>query len=168
MGSLLPDCQRECEVNAQNHQAFTKYERAERVDVLANALVHQIFDGKTSLQINRICETAHIERMTVNSWIRQARMPRVDLLAKVAAAAGFELTLQPRQEPKAKPMGKYTLVTKDGRIDIMINRSKMVGYVEDDTLTALDASGYAVQIGAINHRAEIIGKLDAWRTTNHM
>ncbi|RUW55642.1 hypothetical protein EOA32_01075 [Mesorhizobium sp. M1A.F.Ca.ET.072.01.1.1] len=64
------------------------------------------------------------------------------------------------------PMGKYQLVNKDGRIDIMVNRSRVVGYVEDDTLTALDAQGYAVQIGAINHRAEIIGKLDAWRQTH--
>lgn len=63
-------------------------------------------------------------------------------------------------------MGKYQLVTKDGRIDIMINRSRVVGYVEDDTLTALDAQGYAVPVGVINHRAEIIGKLDAWRATH--
>lgn len=130
-----------------------------------NALVHQIFDGKSSVQIHRICEAAEIERPTVDSWIKHRRTPRVDLLARVATAAGFELILQP-QQPKAKPMGKYTLVTKDGRIDIMVNRSKLVGYVEDETLTALDASGYAVPIGAINHRAEIIGKLDAWRATN--
>jgi formylmethanofuran dehydrogenase subunit A len=67
---------------------------------------------------------------------------------------------------KEKPMGKYQLVTKDGRIDIMVNRTRVVGYVEDDTLTAIDAQGYAVPIGAINHRAEIIGKLDAWRAAN--
>lgn len=63
-------------------------------------------------------------------------------------------------------MGKYQLVNQDGRINIMVNQSKIVGYVEDETLTALDAQGYAVPIGAINHRAEIIGKLDAWRATH--
>ena len=153
-------------MNAHSHRI--EYERAQRVDEFANALVHQIFDGKTSLQINRICETAHIERMTVNSWIRQARMPRVDLLAKVAAAAGFELILQPKEKPMrtATAPTKYTLVNQDKRISIMINRSKVVGYVEDDTLTALDAQGYAVPVGAINHRAEIIGKLDAWRAAH--
>lgn len=141
-----------------------------------NALVHQIFDGKTSPQINKLCEQADIGRMTVDSWIKQRRTPRVDLLAKVAAAAGFELILQPQQKPKeqtamlataARPVTtKYTLVNQDKRINVMINRSRLVGYVEDNTLTALDAEGYAVQVGPINHRAEIIGKLDAWRAVN--
>lgn len=65
---------------------------------------------------------------------------------------------------RLKPMGKYQLVNQDDRINVMVNRSKIVGYVEDDQLTALDAQGYAVPIGAINHRTEIIGKLDAWRS----
>jgi len=145
-----------------------------------NALVRQLFDGKTSQQINRLCEQADIGRMTVDSWIKQRRTPRVDLLAKVGAAAGFELIFQPRltasEDRKETTMRtataiatnptKYTLVNQDKRINIMINRSRLVGYVEDDTLTALDAQGYAVPVGTINHRAEIIGKLDAWRAAH--
>lgn len=139
-----------------------------------NALVHQIFDGKTSRELNRIANNANVPRATIDSWLRQDRTPRIDLVSRVATAAGFELILQPCQKPKATTMPatatadptKYQLVNKDGRIDVMVNRSRLVGYVEDDTLTALDKAGYAVQVGPINHRTEIIGKLDAWRQQN--
>lgn len=41
----------------------------------------------------------------------------------------------------------------------------MVGYVEDDTLFAVDHRGYASEVGAINHRVEIETKLNEWRNS---
>lgn len=129
------------------------------------ALVSQLLDGKTPNELNRLCRKSGVKRPTIDSWITRRRTPRIDLFGKVAEAAEFELKLQPKTKRKADEMAKYQLVNADDRTNVILDRTRLVGYVEDDTLTGIDAQGYAVRVGTVNHRSEIISKLDAWRNS---
>lgn len=49
------------------------------------------------------------------------------------------------------------LVNLNDRIELYV-RNELRAYVEDDTLYTIGKDGYAVRIGTIEHRAEIIAK----------
>ncbi len=129
-----------------------------------------IFAGKTSEEINKICECANVPRPTVNSWLRQDRSPRFDLLYKVAKAAGLVFLLIPQEDQatmfKTKPVmqlpKKFRQFNRNDRIEILYGND-LAGYVENDVLFGIDKDGYSVEVARVNHRTEFIGKLVMWR-----
>ena len=52
------------------------------------------------------------------------------------------------------------------RIKIFDDNNCVVGYVEDETLYAIDRDGYAVPVGTISHQNEIEKTLTEWRKSN--
>lgn len=89
----------------------------------------------------------------IKGW--EKRNPRLDLFLAVADAAGFEITMR-------KKSPKFRLMTRAERIEAFED-NRLIGYVSDETLFAIDKDGYAHEVGPISHRVEIQGKLDKWR-----
>ena len=105
-------------------------------------------------EFNSICKIAGIGKQTVTNW--RFRSPRFDLLEAFAEAAGFEIMV------KKKSNGKIRIIDANKRIEIFKD-GHMIGYTDIDTIYAIDAKGYAQEIGEYNHRSEIIGKIADWR-----
>lgn len=57
------------------------------------------------------------------------------------------------------------LLSRNERLEVF-DDNKLVGYVENETLTGFDRDGYAVEIGHINNNNEIAGKLKEWHSTS--
>jgi transcriptional regulator with XRE-family HTH domain len=125
---------------------------------MPHPLVKELLGDKTPAQLNRICERSGVCRVTINSWLRDHRTPRVDLLVAVANAMGYELIMtKTRQMPSAANKTRIINAGKD-RIEAW-RGNKLIGYVENDILHKVGADGFATPVGPINHRAEIAGKL---------
>lgn len=60
-------------------------------------------------------------------------------------------------------MKNLRIINNNKRIEAFRD-NQLIGYAEDDILFVIGADGYAEPVGMINHRAEIAGKLDAWRS----
>jgi hypothetical protein len=145
--------------------------------VVPHYLVAKLFHDQTPAQIKRICERAGVQYPTVREWIFAKRSARIDLFCKCANAAGYEVGLfrvQPPLETLEQPAmtrkpsnhaatSKLRIFDRNGRIEVM-DGGKLAGYVDGDILSAIDKDGYAVEVGPINHRVEIIGKLENWRS----
>lgn len=117
-------------------------------------LLETMLGGRSAHDLNRIAISSGVPRATIDSWIRQDRRPRLDLVRKIAEATGHEIML--------KRKDGFRLVTHENRINVM-RENNVVAYVENDVLFAIDSNGYAEEIGVINHRVEIIGKLKIWK-----
>lgn len=90
----------------------------------------------------------------IKGWSK--RNPRLDLFLAVANATGFEITMK-------KKSPKFRIINAPrGRIEAFED-NRMVGYVENDTLYAIDKHGYAHDAGSVSHRVEIKAKLNEWR-----
>lgn len=53
------------------------------------------------------------------------------------------------------------LVTRNSRLELY-QANQLRAYVEDDELFGIDKDGYAVHIGTIEHRSEVIMKWQSW------
>jgi hypothetical protein len=62
-------------------------------------------------------------------------------------------------------MDKFKVLSRPGGTQDVMNGNTRSGYVDESgSLFGIDGKGYANEIGPINHRTEIIGKLIEWRT----
>lgn len=68
-----------------------------------------------------------------------------------------------RQPSTTAATSKLRLIDRNGRTEVIDSAGKLAGYVSEEMLYAIDKDGYAASVGAINHRVEIIGKLENWR-----
>lgn len=59
-------------------------------------------------------------------------------------------------------MTSITLYQKDELLEVREDGA-LIGYVEERKLFGINAAGYAVPVGEIDDRTEIIGKLHVWR-----
>lgn len=60
-----------------------------------------------------------------------------------------------------KRLQTIKIVTTAERIEAY-ERNKLIGFVQDDTLFTINSNGYSENIGSVNHRSEIAGKLIAY------
>lgn len=58
------------------------------------------------------------------------------------------------------------IIPDNERTKIFDDSNVVVGYVENETLYAIDRDGYAVPVGTINHPNEIAESLTEWRKRN--
>lgn len=104
---------------------------------------------------NDVAKISGVDSAVIRGW--KTRNPRLDLFIAVADAMGYEIIMR-------KKSAKFRLVTAPkGRIDAFRDNEK-IGFVEAETLFAIDKDGYSHEVGPISHRVEIHGKLEAWRT----
>lgn len=56
-------------------------------------------------------------------------------------------------------MKTYRIINQNGRTEVFC-KNKLVAYVEDDMLYAINAQGYASQIGEVDKREDIARMLE--------
>lgn len=133
-----------------------------------HAILCEVLGNLNAYQINQLCLKSGVPRPTVDSWMRLDRRPRLDLVDKIVDAAGYKITLRRKElvpmtpRAPATPARKLHITIRNGRVELW-DQTKMLAYVEDDILHGIDRDGYAVQIGTIGHRVEIIPKFEEWR-----
>lgn len=132
-------------------------------------MVEELFQqvGSKTSTIARLAEKSGVPYPTIMRWSKRQASPRIDLFIALANAAGFELELVPKEKKMNKPKPIKLVTRSVNRIEAYLDNA-VVGYVENDTLFAIDAKGFASEVGPINHRVEIADKLIMWRKQNHV
>lgn len=125
-------------------------------------IVNQLLFGKNKQQILEYSERSGVQLQNITAW-QNGRPATFDLLAKLANTAGFDIIAVKRK--RSYKMTKIKVLSRNNRQECFIE-NHLVGYVENETLYGIDRKGFAVEITSINHRTEIIGKLEEWRKSN--
>lgn len=55
------------------------------------------------------------------------------------------------------------IIQRNERLEVF-DDNKVIGYVENNTLSGLDRDGYAVEICHIDNNSEIAGRLKEWQS----
>lgn len=120
-----------------------------------NPLVNELFDGvkNDKLELKQLSRGSGVSASVLLSWRKDERNPRLDLFLAVAETAGFEVTLN-QKKTRILPTASGCKV---------MHGNDQIAYVDHDVLYVIDADGYANEAGTINHKSEIIGKIEEWR-----